>query len=728
MYPISRVKIPQTQSALVSSRRGFLAGSAGLVIALALPVKGRTQALVDGTGTFAPNAFIRVAPDDTVTVLIKHIEVGQGANTALALLAAEEMDADWGQMRAEQAPNNPLLYGNPALGGVQGTGSSSGLANSYMTMREAGATARALLVEAAAQLWSVPGSEITVTAGVVSHAASGQSSSFGALAEHAAGLEMPQNVTLKHPTDFTLIGAEGITRLDAADKARGRTTFTNDVMRDGMQMVAVLHPPKFGAKVASFDAAEALNIPGVKAVREIPSGIAVYAEDTYAALRGRDALTAEWDDSAAETRSSKEIAAEFTAAARAPATVSEETGDVEAALSGAAQTFEAEYVFPYLAHAAMEPLDGVVEWTPERADIWSAIQIPTVAGPVFSAALGVAADAVSVHTMYAGGSFGRRATAGAQFETELAAVAAAGGPGTYKLQWTREDDMTQGYYRPLTVHRLRAGLDAEGNITGWDNTVVNQSIAFGTIFEQAVMIDGVDRMAVEGSVDLPYGLPSRRVSWAQMFNPVPVLWWRAVGHTHTAYATETFLDELLAAAGRDAVQGRLDLITQDRKRDRAVLERVADMAAWSGPGTGDRRLGVALHKSFGSYVAQIAEVENRNGTPRVTRVWCALDCGVAVTPDIIRAQIEGGIGFGLSAALYEQLTLEPGGTVRERNYDSYRVLGLADMPDIMVDILPSTEMPSGVGEIGTPPIAPAVANAWRSFTGETPRRLPMIGA
>ncbi|MAN97914.1 MAG: twin-arginine translocation pathway signal protein [Roseovarius sp.] len=728
MYPISTVKTPQTQSAPVSSRLDFLAGSTGLVITLALPVKGRAQALVDGSGAFAPNAFIRVAPDDTVTVLIKHIEVGQGANTALTLLAAEEMDADWDQMRAEQAPNNPLLYWNPALGGVQSTGSSTGLANSYMTMRRTGATARALLVEAAARLWSVPAGEITVTAGVVRHAASGMSSGFGALAERAAGLEMPQNVTLKNPADFTLIGAEGITRLDAVEKARGLATFTIDVMHDEMQVVAVLHPPKFGAKVASFDPVEALDVSGVLAVRAIPSGIAVYAVDTYSALRGREALVAAWDESAAETRSSEGIEAEFIAAARAPATVSEETGDVEAALSESAQTFEAEYVFPYLAHAAMEPLDGVVEWTPERAEIWSAIQIPTVAGPVFSAALGVAEDAVSVHTMYAGGSFGRRATASGQFEAELAAVAAAGGPGAYKLQWTREDGMTQGYYRPLTVHRLRAGLDTDGNITGWDNTIVNQSIAFGTIFEQAVMNDGVDRMAVEGSVDLPYGLPRRRVSWAQMINPIPVLWWRAVGHTHTAYATETFLDELLAAAGRDAVQGRLELITPDRARDRAVLERVADMAAWSGPGNGDRRLGVALHKSFGSYVAQIAEVENRDGAPHVTRVWCAVDCGVAVTPDIIRAQIEGGIGFGLSAALYERLTLEPGGTVRERNYDSYRVLGLEDMPQIIVDIRPSTDIPTGVGEIGTPPIAPAVANAWRSFTGETPRRLPMIRA
>ena len=711
---------------LTSTRRGFLAGSAGLVIALTLPVKGRAKASVGGA-PFAPNAFVRVGADDTVTVLIKHLEMGQGANTGLAILAAEEMDADWTQIRAEQAPDDPALYANLAFG-VQGTGGSTGLANSYMTMREAGATARALLVEAAAQMWDVPTAEIAVNSGVVSHTPSGQTSGFGALAERAAGLPAPENVTLKDPSDFTLIGAEGITRLDAADKATGLATFSIDVMRDGMQVVTVLHPPKFGATVASFDATETLAVPGVTAVREISTGIAVYANDTYSALRGREALIAEWDESAAETRSSQEIEDVFLAAARAPAKVAETSGDVDAALEQADRTFEAEYVFPYLAHAAMEPLDGVVEWTPERADIWSAIQIPTIAAPVFAGKLGVAPEAVSLHTMYAGGSFGHRTTPTTRFETEMAEVAAAAGPGAYKLQWSREDDMTQGHYRPLTVHRFRAGLDAAGNITGWDNTVANQSILAGTLFEQVAMADGMDRTAYEGSIEMPYGLPAHRVSWAQMTTGVPVLWWRAVGHTHTAYATETFLDELLIAGGKDPVQGRLDLITDDRPRDRAVLERVAQMAQWSGPGTGDRRLGVALHRSFGSYVAQIAEVENRNGQPHVTRVWCAVDCGVAVTPDIIRAQMEGGIGFGLSAALFEQITLEEGGTIRQTNYDSYRVLGLEDMPEIMVDILPSSEAPSGVGEPGTPPIAAAVGNAWRSLTGETPRRLPMIGA
>ncbi|MEM7490881.1 MAG: molybdopterin cofactor-binding domain-containing protein, partial [Pseudomonadota bacterium] len=358
------------------------------------------------------------------------------------------------------------------------------------------------------------------------------------------------------------------------------------------------------------------------------------------------------------------------------------------------------------------------------AEIWSGIQIPTFTMPVMAETLGVARDALTVNTMYTGGSFGRRSTPASHFEREMAEVAAAGGPGAYKLQWTREDDMTGGYYRPLTVHHLRAGLDTDGNITGWLNTVANQSIVAGSIFESALMADGLDATAYEGSNHLAYDLPSHRLSWARMESPVPVLWWRSVGHTHTAYAVETFLDEVLGAAGRDPVQGRLDMIRDDRPRDRAVLERVAEMADWSGPGTGDSRLGVALVRSFGSYVAQIAEVEDRDGMPHVTRVWCAVDCGVAVTPDVVRAQMEGGIGFGLSSILYEEIELDEGGTVKQRNLDSYRLLTLPEMPQIEVSIVESDADPTGVGEPGTPPIAPAVGNAWRSLTGSLPYRLP----
>ena len=712
-----------TQATL--SRRGFLAGSGGLVLAVSLPLRGRAQTAA-GTSGFAPNAFVRVSPDNTVTVLVKHLEMGQGANTGLPILVAEEMDADWSQIRAESAPADVEKYKNLAFG-IQGTGGSSGLSNSYTQMREAGATARAMLVAAAAAEWGVDAGGITVEKGVVSHQGSGKSASFGDLAAAAAEQEMPQDVALKDPSDFTLIGGEGVLRTDTPAKTDGSAIFAIDVYREGMQTVTMVHPPLFGATVASFDDSAAMEIAGVTAVRQVPSGIAVYAENTFAALKGRLAVTVEWDESAAETRSSDEMVEEWLAAARTPAkaTSAEENGDVDAALSAADQVLEAEYVFPYLAHAPLEPNDGVVEVKEGRVESWIGSQFPTADHGALSGILGSDPAQTFVNTTFGGGSFGRRATQGAYFAQELAHVAkAAGGDGAWKLLWTRENDIRGGRYRPLTVHRLSAGLDADGNITAWDNSVANQSIMMGTPMEEMAVQNGIDATSFEGSTKMPYDWPANRVSWARMESQVPVLWWRSVGHTHTAYATETFLDEVLAAAGKDPVEGRLSLLKSDAGRDRGVLERVAEMANWAGPGDGDTRMGVALHESFNTYVAQIAEVRDEGGVPKVTRVWCAVDCGVAVTPDVIRAQMEGGIGMGLGTALYSEITLGQGGRVIQSNYDGFRVPRIGDMPEIEISIIDSTADPSGVGEPGLPPIAPAMANAWRSLTGNLPRRLP----
>ncbi|MEI4263166.1 xanthine dehydrogenase family protein molybdopterin-binding subunit [Roseovarius sp. D0-M9] len=704
------------------TRRGFLAGSAGLILGLYLaPGKGRAS-VAAGEGDFAPNAFVRIAPDDTVTVLVKHIEMGQGANTGLPILVAEELDADWSQMRAAQAPSDPVVYVNTAFG-IQGTGGSTGLSNSYLTMRQAGSAARAMLVSAAADAWGVPAGEITVSKGVVAHEGSGNSSGFGALAEAAAQVPVPVDVALKSSEDFTLIGGQSVTRLDSAAKTNGSAEFTMDVYRDGMQVVAMVHPPKFGAVVAYFDDTAALDVAGVNAVRQVPSGIAVYAANTFAAFKGRDAVRVEWDESEAETRSSGEIARVFAEAARAPAQTVEAEGDVDTALANSAEVIEADYLFPYLAHAALEPLDGVIELREDGAEVWAGEQIPTISQQTMGAILGMEPGNIAMNTMFAGGSFGRRATPDSHLAAELAHVAKAAGPGAYKLVYTRENDMRAGYYRPLTAHHFKAGMDAEGNITAWSNTVANQSIIADTPFAM-MMQDGLDPTAYEGSNDLAYDMPNRRLSWAQMQAGVPTLWWRSVGHTHTAYAVETFMDQVLLAAGRDPVDGRLNLMRQDRPRDAAVLMRVAEMAGWSGPGMGDKRLGVAVVRSFGSYVAQIAEVEDRDGRPHVTRVWCAIDCGVAVTPDVVRAQMEGGIGFGLGSMLHGEITLDEGGRVRQSNYDGYGTLRINEMPQIEVTILASEVDPTGVGEPGTPPIAPAVANAWRSLTGKMPYRLP----
>ncbi|MFD1341968.1 xanthine dehydrogenase family protein molybdopterin-binding subunit [Litorisediminicola beolgyonensis] len=715
----------------VQNRRQFLASSAGLVIGLSLPMGARAQSgaaavmTEDGAssegGPFAPNAFVRIAPDNTVTFLCKHIEFGQGPYTGLATLVAEELDASWDQMRVESAPANDELYKNLFFG-LQATGGSTAMANSFMQMRQAGAAARAMLVAAAAEQWGVDGNEVTVSEGVVSHEGSGKSATFGELAEAAAQQDVPVEPAVKNPSEWTKIGTD-MPKVDSRAKSTGTATFTLDVYREGMETVVVRHPDIMGAKVASFDATEAEAVPGVTAVRQIPQGVAVYATSTAAALKGREALKVEWDTSEAETRTSAQIVESFREAAQSEGLVVEEAGDSASAIDGAETVLEAEFVFPFLAHATLEAMDAVLEKRGDSAEIWMGAQFPGVDKGAVVQTLGLKPENVSMNVMYAGGSFGRRAQTIPQIGSEIAEIAkAAGGDGAWKLVWTREDDMTGGFYRPLTVHKMRGGIDAEGNIVGWEDRVVNQSIINGTMLDQG---NPEDATSYEGSTKMPYALPAMKVDWVKMELPVSVLWWRSVGHTHTAYATEVFLDELLEAAGKDPVQGRLDLLKDDAGRDRAVLERVAEMAGWDGEKVkGDRAYGVALHESFSTYVAQIAEVSDAGGIPKVHKVWCAVDCGIAVNPNVIRAQIEGGIGFGLGTILYNGLELGEGGVITQKNFDTYPLMRIPDMPEIEVEIIASEADPTGIGEPGTPPIGPAVANAWRALTGSAPRELP----
>lgn len=717
---------------ITTSRRAFLAGGAGLVLSMTLPMPGgrllaQEAAAPAAAAAIPPNAFVRIAADDTVTVVVKHIEFGQGPLTGLATLVAEELDADWAQIRGELAPANAQFYGNAALGGVQGTGGSTAMPSSFMIMRQAGAAARAMLVQAAAEAWGVPAEEITVSKGVIAHAGSGQQSGFGALAEAAAAITPPTEPVLKTPDQWVLIGTD-LHKLDTDEKTDGRAIFTLDQYPDGMQVVVVAHPPSFGGTVASVDDAAALAVPGVRAVHQIPQGVAVYADNTFAALRGRDALVVEWDLANAETRSSAQMTQMTAEAARKDGlTVEEAGGDLAAAFAAEGVTLhEAEFDFPFLAHAPLETLDGLITVSGGKAHASYGSQFPGMDQPTIAQVLGLDPANVTLDVVLAGGSFGRRAQGDAHLAAELAQVAKAGGDGTYKLMWTREDDIKGGYYRPLSAHRFRAALDAEGKITAWENVIANQSLLAGTAME-AMLQGGPDATSYEGSTDLPYDLGARRIGWEQTQTGVPVLWWRSVGSTHTAYAVEIFLDELLTAAGKDPVQGRLDLLTGDDPRPRAVIEKVAAMANWQGPNGADgKAYGIGYAKSFGTYVAQIAEVEDRGGEPRVTRIWCAVDCGVAVNPNIVKAQMEGGIGFGLGAALFNQITMAEGGAVVESNYDSYRMLRMGEMPDVQVEIIASTADPTGVGEPGVPPIGPAVANAWRALTGQQTRSLPMV--
>ena len=710
-----------------SSRRRFLQGASGLVIGLYLPLGSRLRAetATDPAApatSFAPNAFVRIAPDNTVTVIIKHIEFGQGPYTGLATLVAEELDADWSQIHAEPAPADDARYANTLMG-IMVTGGSTAMANSWEQMRRAGATARAMLVAAAADAWQVPPAEISVELGVVQHQASGRQASFGELAEAAAQLEPPAEVSLKDPADFRLIGTR-VPRLDSAAKSDGSALFTLDHYRDGMLTAVVAHPPRFGSKVGTVDDAAARAVPGVVDVKVIPQGVAVYATSTWAALKGREALTVSWDDSAAETRSSDQLYAEFRAAATRPGAVAADRGEVTAALAAADSPLEAIYEFPYLAHATMETLDSVSVATEEGVDVWMGSQMPTSDQRAFAAVLEREPAQVRIHNQYAGGSFGRRAQPDAGFAVESAQVLKGAAPGTpVKLLWTREDDIRGGRYRPLVVHRLRGALDQQGNISAWEQTIATQSIMKGSPFEGMIR-DGIDPTAVEGASDLPYAIPNLSVTLHLMDAGVPVLWWRSVGHTHTAYTVETFLDQLLQQAGRDPVEGRLQLLA-DAPREAAVLQRAAELADWGRAVPADRARGVAVHKSFGSYVAQVAEVSRgADGLPRVHHVWCAVDCGIAVNPDIVTMQMESGIGYGLGAVLYDQITLEPGGTVAEGNFDRYRALRMSEMPAVTVSIIESSQPPTGVGEPGVPPIGPAVANAWRQLTGQAVRQLP----
>lgn len=711
---------------MAPTRRGFLTG---LVLGLVLAPRAFGQSSLvhavpadAGPGALPFNAFVRIAPDGTVTVLSKHIEFGQGPYTGLTTLVAEELDADWAQMRAVAAPADDQIYNNLAFAEfgliAQATGGSTAIANSYMQMRKAGAAARAMLVAAAAQTWGAPAAEIAVSNGRISHAASGRAGGFGDFAELAATMPVPEDPPLKDPADFTLIGKDR-PRLDTPSKVDGSAIFTLDILADDMLIAMVAHPAHFGAKVASFDAAAARAVPGVVDVIQVSQGVAVLAETTFAALKGRAALKIEWDLSAAETRSSEQIYAAYRALDDAQALPAAGIGDIEGALARDGATLvESEITFPFLAHAPMEPLDAVlVRGADGGIDCYSGAQFPGMDKAVIAEVCGVDPARVRVHVQLAGGSFGRRAQFGSPYMREAAEVFAASGmTRPIKHMWTREDDIRGGFYRPIAVHRMIGALDADGAILGWDQRIASQSIM------GSAELDGT---VVEGAADMPYAIPNLRVIAHQPQLPVPVLWWRSVGHTHTAFAVETFVDQLLEAGGKDPVEGRLALLG-DNARHIGVLKRVAEMADWGAAPPQGRQRGVAVHKSFNTYVAEIAEVSvGEDGAPRVHKVWCAVDCGVAVNPNIIRAQMEGGIGYGLGAVLFDAITLGKGGEIVESNFHDYRALRINEMPEVEVAIIASTEAPTGVGEPGVPPIGPAVSNAWRRLTGRPVRRLPL---
>ena len=712
------------------SRRRFLAatslGTAGLLVGCSdraeQSATTETTASSDVIATDL-NAFVRIGTDDKVTVIVKHLDKGQGVTTGLPTIVAEELDADWSQMATEFAPADVRRYAN-LLFGVQGTGGSTAMANSWDQLRNAAAAARDLLVRAAAAEWGVPASEIIVASGLVSHAGSGKSSGFGALVAAAAELEPIEKPTLKDPADFSLIGTRQF-RLDSSAKTDGRAQFTIDIVRPGMRYAAIAHPPKFGAIAASFDDTAARAIPGVVDVVEVPRGIAVLADSFWTAKQARDALNIEWDESNAETRGSDALLADFKALAKADgAPRARDDGDVETAFANASQVVEQTFELPYLAHATMEPMDCVVELAEDRCDIWTGSQIQTLDQGAAAQITGLPMASIHIHTQFAGGSFGRRAVPDSDFVAEAVTIAkATGGAYPVKLIWTREDDMAAGRYRPMGYHTTRAAIDEAGQPIAWQHRVVTHSFMVGTPFESSSIKDGIDSSAVEGAAQVPYAIDNVRVELQLARVGIPVLWWRSVGHTHNGWVAEVMIDQLAHLAGEDPVAYRMELL-KDHPRHRGVLQLVAEKANWGQPVEEGIFRGVAVHESFSSYVAQIADIRIENGMPKVERVVAAVDCGVAINPDVIKAQVEGGIGMGLGAFLREAVHLDDG-VVREQNFHMYRPLRINEMPEIDVHIVASGEAPTGIGEPGLPPIAPAVTNAIFAATGKLITRLPL---
>jgi isoquinoline 1-oxidoreductase beta subunit len=723
--PLASTSILNAAALSNVNRRDLLRG-AGLTLAMVGtgPLLSACSTSDDAMATLVPNQFLRIDADSKVTLVSPNTEVGQGAYTGLATLVAEELDADWGQIVVEGAPADVKLYGNPAFGGaMQGTGGSTTVSAYWEPMRKAGATARAMLVQAAAAKWSVPAAEITISKGIVSHTGSGRSTTFGELAPAASKLAVPADVKLKDPKDFTLIGQD-TARVDALEKSSGTAQFTQDVQLPDMLVAVVVLPPRFGATVKRFDATAAKAMPNVVNVVQFKGsmreGVAVLATDTWSAKKARDAVKVEWDESKAFTQGSDAIFADYQALAARPGVEVRKEGDVAAALE-AGRKFEATYQFPFLAHASMEPMNCVVQVKADGCEVWNGEQFHTGDQNVIAGMLGLKPEQVKIHMLYSGGSFGRRGNAWADYLADATAIAKADGSGRpVKMVWMREDDMHAGFYRPAYLHTLAAAVDKDGNITAWQQRVVGQSIMDGT----GLMGPDAkfDTSSVEGVSNLPYAIPNVMVDLHTTKLGVPILWWRSVGSTHTAYAVEAFLDEIARGTEQDPVELRRVLLAK-HPRHLAVLNLAAEKAGWGGELPKGTARGVAVHESFNSVVAEIAEVSQSGNGFKVERVVCAVDCGIAVNPNIVAMQMESGIIYGLSAVATGLITLEDG-RVKQGNFNDHPVLRIGQAPKIEVHIVPSTNAPTGVGEPGTPPIGPAVANAIAKLTGKTVQTLP----
>jgi isoquinoline 1-oxidoreductase beta subunit len=700
------------------TRRVFLksatAAGGGLVLGVYLPLGSKSA--LEAAGTFEPNVWIRINADDTVRIMLTMLEMGQGVMTSMPMLVAEELDFDWTKIRTEWAPAD-AKYGNPNFGGQQLTAGSNSVRGMWKLLREAGATARAMLVTAAAQTWSVPENTITTDKGEVIHQATRRRLKYGALVDKAAALPVPKSVALKDPKQFKLLG-QSLARLDVPEKVNGTAVFGIDVKLPGLLTARVVRCPVFGGKVASFNADKAKAVPGVRFVTPISSGIAVVADNYWAASKGVEALQVTWNEGALASLNSADIMKKYVALAEQPGKVARNDGNASATLNSATRKVDRVYDAPFLAHATMEPMNCTADVKAGSCDVYVPTQGQTASHQAAIAASGLSADKVKIHSTYMGGGFGRRGEA--DFVTEAVETSKAVGRPV-KVVWTREDDMQHDYYRPVSYARMWGALDQSGKPTVFMQRLVQQSLMKRI---GGLPPDGVDRISLEGAATLPYDVPNVRVEYTETDPGIPYGFWRSVGASFQGFVVEAFIDELASAAGKDPYLFRRDLLGK-APRHRAALELAAEKAGWGTRLPAGRGRGIAVMESFGSILAQVTEVSvDQQGAVKVHKVVCTVDTGWVINPDTIKAQMEGGIVYGLTAALKGEITIK-NGRVEQRHFNDYQVMRHNEMPLIEVYIVPSTEAPGGIGEPSTALAAGSLVNAIYAATGKRIYSLPI---